>query len=311
MILRHPSEIGGRRLECVSRDEWLMLRKLGVGASESAALFGCGYSNQSPVSIYQDKIYGKLREIEPAMQRRLRIGKQMEPVLRQIFEDETGMPVIDAGEHTMWQHPVHDFMFSTLDGLCFNTETDQWCVAELKNVHHFNGNEWDDGPPLKYAVQVQHQLACTGLQTGYLLGLIGGQEPIVKEIQRNDEFIENALIPKVIEFWQCVEEQRLPIIDASEATKRALSALYPEDRGEEILLPDEFDALDEELSGVKEEIKSKEARKDAIENQIRAAIGDASHGILRSGARYSWRVHERKAYSVAASSSRVLRRHAK
>ena len=51
-----------------------------------------------------------------------------------------------------------------------------------------------------------------------------------------------------------------------------------------------------------------EADKTALENRIKAAIGDNTYGLLPNGGKYSWKTQQRKAYQVSASSRRVLLR---
>ncbi len=244
------------------------------------------------------------------MARRLRIGKQMEPVLRQIFKDETGMAVLDPGEFTIWRHPIHEFMYCTLDGNCWSHDFNGWGIVELKNVSNFNRAEWmdDDNPPLKYAVQCQHQMAVTGFPVAYLLGLVGGNEPVVKVIERNDRFIESTLIPKIAEFWDCVIEERLPEIDSSEATSKALGRLFSKVDEEEAKLPVEATDWDLELQTLKAELKAKEERKQLLENLLKASIGRAAVGVLSSGARYTYRSQTKKGGYVKSSTFRVLRR---
>lgn len=293
----------------LSREEWRLARRSGVGASDSAALFGCGYADQSIVTVYESKIVEAIEEFDQVTEKRLRIGKRMEPALRQIFEDETDMPVVDPGEFTIFRHPKHPYMTATLDGLCWNPEIDEWCVVELKNVNQFAKAEWTgEDPPLKYMVQVQHQLAVTGLEYGYLLGLIGGQDPIVKEIKRDDNFIENVLIPTIREFWMHVEHRIIPTVDCSEATKRALARMFATTVDDELLLPEECEAWDSELTEVKEQLKTLKDQETLLENRFRAILGECTVGILPRGGKYTWKTQNRKGYWVDPSTTRVLRR---
>lgn len=278
-----------------SREEWLLARRSGIGASETPTLFGVGYANQSPLSVYESKMSDlPPPPVDARLAKRLRIGKQMEPVLREIFRDEKGMEVVDAGEFAVWRHPIYPFITASLDGLCVDSNG-EWCVVELKNVHHFNKADWEaEEPPLKYAVQVQQQLAVTGCDRGFLLGLVGGQDPVVVEIARNDAFIDGALIPMCQGFWDCVERGVLPDVDGSEATKDALKRLYPKDEGEEILLPDEFNAMAEDLESLKETIKKSEERKTFIENKIKAVMGTATYAMLSTGGGFTWKTQKPK-----------------
>jgi predicted phage-related endonuclease len=112
------------------------------------------------------------------------------------------------------------------------------CVCELKDVGFHNRKEWEnDEPPLKFAIQCQHQLAATGLEHAFIQGLIG-RVPVIKHVPRNERFID-AMLGKLAEFWDYVERGELPPIDASAATGRILAKLWPEDSGATVVLPPE------------------------------------------------------------------------
>lgn len=289
-----------------SEPAWLEARRSLIGASDSAGIFGVGYADQSAVTVWDSKI-NPARQIDPAKLRKFKVGKLMEPALRAIFADESGMPCESPGEFTIYRHADIPWLGATLDGV---TEHDEYgpCPVELKNVSNFARDEWDgDEPPLKFAVQCQHQMAVTGANHGFLLGLIGGNEPVIKTIERNDRFID-AMLKRLDEFWGYVERRELPPIDSSIATAQILAKLWPEDSGATVVLPAEAAEWDRELTEAKDAIKAAEARKLAAENQLKAAIGDATFGDLIGGGRYSWKTQTRAEHVVMESTFRVLRR---
>jgi putative phage-type endonuclease len=294
------------RLELPHRQAWLEARRSLVGASDSAGIFGVGYADQSVVTVWDSKV-NPPREPDPAKLRRFKVGKLMEPALRAIFADEAGMPCESPGEFTIFRHAELPWLGATLDGVTLHDEYGP-CPVELKNVSHFNRDEWDgDEPPLKFAVQVQHQLAVTGASHGFLLGLVGGNEPVIKTIERNERFI-GAMLIRLEEFWGYVERRELPPVDASLATAQILARLWPEDSGATIVLPPEAAEWDRQLVAAKESIKKAEAEKLAAENQLKAALKDATFGELLGGGSYSWKQQTRKGYYVEETSFRVLRR---
>jgi putative phage-type endonuclease len=288
-----------------SEAHWLEARRSLIGASDSAGIFGVGYFDQSAVTVWDSKINAP-RAIDQAKVRRLKVGKLMEPALRAIFAEESGQICVSPGDFTIFRRAEIPWLGATLDGL---TEHDEYgpCPVELKNVSNFARDEWDgDEPPLKFAVQVQHQLAVTGASHGFLLGLIGGNEPVIKTIERNDRFID-AMLKRLEEFWGYVERRELPPVDSSVATAQILAKLWPEDSGATVALPPEAADWDHELSEAKEAIKAAEARKLAAENKLKAAIGEATFGEF-GGIRYSWKSQTRAEHVVKESTFRVLRR---
>jgi predicted phage-related endonuclease len=94
-------------------------------------------------------------------------------------------------------------------------------------------------------------------------------------------------------FWDLVESRTPPPVDGSEQTAEALKRLYAADDGSSVTLPAEAAQWDDALQTAKAAIKSAEETKRAIENQIKAAIGDATFGELPGGGRYKWGTIER------------------
>lgn len=288
-----------------NREDWLAARRYMIGASESAALFGVGYAGQSPVSVWNAKVEG---EEDLGEEKRLKIGKLIEPSLRAIFADETGLPCESPGEFAIYKHPQLTVMGATLDAL---TEDEHGvCPVELKNVSHFNRDEWLDEPPLKYQVQVQHQLAVTGAKRGYLMGFIGGNDPIIKVIKRNDRFIESTLMPKIEEFWGFVTRREPPPVDGSIATAKLLARMYPEDDGLTVILPPDAVEWDRQLQEAKDEIKRLEDIKTLNENRIKDALKSGTVGMLPNGDCYTWKIQTNKyaAREAYETAFRVLRR---
>lgn len=291
--------------EYTNRDDWLKARMRGVGASDTAAILGEGYEDQSAVTVWDSK-KNPPREIDPVKLKRFNVAKRLEPAMRGIFADETGWPCESPGEFTIYRNPDHRWLFATLDGLTEHPDYGP-CVVELKDVGGHNRKEWkEDEPPLKFSIQVQHQLAATGLEHGFIQGLIG-RVPVIKHVSRNQRFID-AMLGRLEQFWGYVERGELPPIDASVATGRILAKLWPEDSGATVVLPAESADWDSQLTEAKEAIKAAEARKLAAENLIKAAIGEASFGDLPGGGRYSWKQQTRAEHFVKESTFRVLRR---
>lgn len=292
-----------------SRDEWLGARSTMIGASESAAIFGVGYAGASPLTVWREKIGESAPEIEPATLRRMALGSQMEPIIGRLWSEETGRQLLTPAPWTIWRHPEHLWLGATLDGVTIDDDRGPLPV-ELKHVSGRFWRDWEDDkePPLKYVVQVQHQLAVTGAPAGYLVALVGGEDLVSRLIERDERFISQALMPRLAEFWGRVMAREMPPLDESEATAAALAAHWPRDTGETVQLPPEADQWDRDLLALKERQKVLEADRRKLESQIKAAIGEASIGQLSGGGAWTWKLQQRAAYTVAAGEFRVLRR---
>lgn len=272
--------------------EWLEARKSGIGASEVASIFGCGYANTSPITVWSSKIGGPRIEFDAAALRRMNRGKKLESVIASEFEEETGYPTANPGDYAIFRSLDHEWLFATLDRFTIHPEHGPIPI-ELKAVHGRYYADWDEEqePPLKFQVQCQSQMAVTGTTHCYLVGLIGGDELVIRLIERNQRFID-AMLVRLEEFWGYVTRREMPPVDESEATRAILGMIYPRDTGAEISLPDEFVSLDRELLDIKDQIKTLESREKAIENQIKAAIGDCTRGVLPVGS-YTWKEQSR------------------
>jgi predicted phage-related endonuclease len=74
------------------------------------------------------------------------------------------------------------------------------------------------------------------------------------------------------------------------------------------VLPAEAAAWDRDLVETKQQIKDLEARKKQLENQLKAAIGNNTFGLLPCGERYKWGTYAKAAYTVQAMEVKPLLR---
>lgn len=291
-------------VKCGNDREWLAARGTFIGASESATILGVGYKMSSPAGIWESKVFKTFAE-PPAPELKLRIGKAKEPLLRELFTESTGRPCVPPAAMA-YRHRDYPFIGCSLDGesVCDSGEV---APVELKNVGAHNRKEWESPEaPLKYAVQVQHQLLVTGASVGYLFGLVGDEETYVFPVYPDQEF-HAQLIARLEAFWQSVESKTMPPLDESEATGRMLAKLYPQDTGAMVSLPAESIEWADEREAAKLVAKESEAKITAAENKIKAALGEATWGLVPDGRRFSWKSQDVKAFQVAARTQRVLR----
>lgn len=280
-----------------SLDPWLAGRKFGIGASDSAGLFNEGYANQSPVSIAIDKL--GLAETPREETEALEIGSAMQPGILALAQKRLGMRIDNPGEFTIYRHPDFPWLCASLDGAIVE-DLGEPTVAEAKYIGNLRAaSEWgeDSEPVLKFDVQCQHQMAVMGWRQAFLFGLVGSKL-VCKFILRNDRFIDTALIPHLQKFWNLIEEGKaaiaagetplLPEIDGSEATRKALAALYCEDNGEQIALPGaEYVQAFKDWRGANEKIKELKELEQAAKNLLVAGMGNAAEAILDDGTRIS------------------------
>lgn len=289
-------------IACDDEAAWLAARQTFLGASETPTILGCGYAGQSPMAVWSAKVDGARGEREVPL--KFRIGKRKEPLIRELFTEDTGLPCV-APSAMAYRSIRHPFLGASLDGESVDPEYGL-CPVELKNVGSHARTEWESEPPLKYNIQAQSQMLVTGAKVCYLVGLIADEELIVRRILRDNDFLAAFIVP-LRQFWDCVETKTLPPIDASEATARALSLAYPKDTGATIVLPSEAMEWVEEMEVAKSKVKEADAIVTAAQNKIKAAMADNSIGQLPDGRCVSWKSQNRKGYTVEPSTVRVLR----
>lgn len=285
-------------IQLANREDWLAHRTKGIGASDAPVILGIS-PWKSALQLFTEKL--GLMEIAQAETEYLKWGLRLEPVLREAYTEETNRIVSTPTPWRVEIHPDYDWMFATLDGWVFD-EAKGHGVLELKTASSTQHREWKEGAPLMYQVQVQHQLAVTGLKWGALAVLIGGNTFLHYDVARDDAFIER-LIKAELNFWERTCRGTAPDPDHSESAAAALGALYASPVAQRIALPASSIDYDAQRQRAMEIIEEGERLKLEAENMIKAQLQNNVEGILPNGVVYTWKAQER-----AGRTFRVLRR---
>lgn len=289
-----------------SREEWLAARMSMIGASESPAILGEGYAEETAWTIWAKKT-GLVQSSQDDAEH-LEWGHAMQPVVLGMFEKRTGITVTDLGDFTILRHREYDWLGCTLDGLAEHTP-DGRAVVEAKNIGQYNAKEWaEEETPLKVQIQIQHQIAVAEADVGYAVACVGGRKLEWRKVYRNDRFIK-VMIKQLDEFWQCVLSKSPPAnIDGSAATAKIIAKLHPNDSGEEISLSDDAVHWWRRVERCRALSSAAEKLKGEAENKLKAALGDATFGLLPNGQLLSLKTQDRAGYTVQPTSYRVLRK---
>ncbi len=269
------------------RAEWLRLRRLAICASESpAVLCEKSYTYQSNVGVLAEKIDPE-PPVDEEDSERAHWGKLLEPVILSEFARCTSRHVFAAGEllrSTRWP-----FLQCTLDGKQREVATDRdWFPVEAKNTRA--SDMWADGIPAHVWIQIQHQLAVTGKPWGSVAVLLWGSEFKHQDVPRDDEFINEQLVPRCEEFWKLVQAGGPPPTPTGHPdTTKALAKIFPDTTEETVVLPGEFTDMSNELAMLTKASSANKTRADEIKNLIRAEMGEASYATTPSGATCSWK----------------------
>jgi len=297
-----PLSLKSHSTDYGSRDNWLRARTSGIGASDAAVVLGES-EWESPLSLYSKKL--GLLPIDESESLAMEIGRGMEAVAANIYARYTGREVFDLGAYTVQQHPIFPFIRCTLDRVVCDFEKG-WGCCNLKCVGGAKSGDWETAAPRVYWIQEQAEMLVTGLKWASLGVIVSNYDFRWIDIPRDDDFIDNTLLPALIRFWGHVQCRIAPPADGHASTGKALSKLYATEDGATMVLPGEFYDLDVELVQVKQQIVALESRKNWIENRIKAAIGFATTGLLPGFARYTWQLQQ----VAGGKFARVLRRKA-
>lgn len=259
----------------MDRTEWLKERSKGIGGSDAGVILGLN-KYRTAFELWLEKT----GQVEPKEVDNEAIywGNQMEDVVAKEFEKRTGKKVRKS--NFMYSHPDFPFMRANVDRLVVGESA----VLECKTASAYLEKEWkDDEIPATYLVQVQHYLAVTGKEKGYIAVLIGGNRFVWKEIERDEELIQ-MIIDAEKHFWDYhVQQGHAPALDGSSAAEKYLKEKYDRAEAEkEIVLSSSCEEYLLQYEQIKADEKLiKEARTD-IENKLKAELKDAEFGVSNS-----------------------------
>lgn len=257
----------------LSREEWLALRKQGIGGSDAGAI--CGLNPwRSPIDVYVDKTNEKIEaEVETEA---MRVGTDLEDYVARRFCEATGKKV--HRKNVMMQSEEYPFMLANVDRIV----TGEKALLECKTANAYAAEQWSDGKcPESYEIQCHHYMAVTGMEKVYLACLIMGIDFVICEIDRDEELIQNLCqIEK--DFWENhVLAKRMPPPDGSESAGNAIKEMYTASKEEILELPqlgkqmERYDEISQQMSILKEEQEQiKQEIQLEMEEADTAYIGD-------------------------------------
>jgi predicted phage-related endonuclease len=228
-----------------------------------------------------------------------RWGNLLEPAIMDEFEVRSGLYARHRG--LMVEHKRERWMRATIDALV--TETAEGLVPqgvlEVKTVAGFKSSAWAEGLPDHFALQVQHQLAVTGLEHAWVAVLFGGQRLEVLEVEREEETIE-SLVRLEGEFWHNhVVAGVAPSPDGSAGTTLALREAYAEVGAPPIELPVGAGILLAERASAKRNVRAASGVLAAIDQSLMALLGESEVGLIDGQPVVTWKRQERASVDLA------------
>ncbi|MCY9197329.1 YqaJ viral recombinase family protein [Bacillus atrophaeus] len=259
----------------MSRDEWLLERRKGIGGSDASVILGIN-KWQTPFELWLDKT-GQVPVSESGSEAAY-FGSLLEDIVAKEFEVRSGKKV--RRRKAMLRHPKHDFILANVDRMIVGEKA----ILECKTTSAYNLKEWeDDEIPDSYIVQVQHYLGVLGpeYKKAYFAVLIGGNKFVWKEIERDDELIA-MIFQAEIEFWNDkVLSGKAPVLDGSSAAEEYLKKRYAEAEGGKVIdLTSDNKTRIQQYLQLKEQINELSLQAKELENQIKHEMKEAEYGFI-------------------------------
>ncbi|CAI3630251.1 YqaJ viral recombinase family nuclease [Clostridium neonatale] len=260
--------------------KWLKERQCGIGGSDVGAVLGVN-KYKTPFEVYLEKTE-PITEIKEQSESAY-FGDIFEDIVAKEFEKRIGFKVRRDRKH--YKHKDYHFMVANIDRRIVGENA----ILECKTANQYLLKEWEDEEiPASYLLQVQHYLAVTGADRGYIAVLIGGQKFIWKEVSRDEELIE-IIIQAEKDFWGLVEAKTPPALDGSSAAEKYLKEKYKEvEEDKTVELGFEYKDKIKSYLEMKEQLKNFETQVKELENQIKFEMGNAEYAYA-PGYNLSWK----------------------
>ncbi|WP_420996521.1 YqaJ viral recombinase family protein [Cupriavidus sp. 30B13] len=266
----------------LSHDDWLAVRRTGIGGSDAAAAVGLNpYMSQLELWMIKTGRDADLpRPDSTDTSEPVYWGTMLEPVVAAAYMRQTGHRVRRV--NAVLRHPTVPFMLANLDREIVGAPDVQ--ILECKTAADFGARLWRDGVPEYVQLQVQHQLAVTGKPAADVAVLLNGQRLEVHRIERDDALIFRLIMLEA-QFWHFVSSDTPPPADGSESAERALRCLYPRDVGNTLDFTENprLSATFAELVEIRAELEAKSKQEAQLKQEIQQAMGDASRARFEAG----------------------------
>lgn len=257
-----------------SHDEWLAERGKGIGASEVGSILGLSPFD-TPFSLWLKKT----GQVEPEPENiAMRLGHYLEPVVTQIWEEETGEKVIKASAaDIIYVHPEYDYMRATPDRIVRGRKK----LLEIKTT--VTTIDPEDLPP-HWVAQCIYQQYVTGIHDADLAYLVQGRYFGYVHIPYDEEFAE-FIAERVKEFWNdCVIGGKEPeLISAMDYTIKG------SDPGTVIEADDESVAQLMSLRKLNTQISDAEKDAEVMKDALKVYMGQAESIVYNGETLATWK----------------------
>nr|WP_315419634.1 YqaJ viral recombinase family protein [uncultured Pseudomonas sp.] len=266
------------------REDWLAVRKQGIGSSDAAAAVGLNpYKSQLELWLEKTGRDTSLPKLDPQDEDSPAYwGNILEPIVARHYTRRSGHRVRRINAVLQHPDPKLAWMLANIDREVIGAPEVQ--ILECKTAGINGARLWKEGVPEYVQLQVMHQLAVTGKQAADVAVLLGGQHLEVHRIERDESMIARLIDLERL-FWDYVVSDTPPPADGTASAEAALRCLYPEDNGQTLDFSQhtELTTTYLELKAVRQSIAQRETREAQLKQVLQQAMGAATRAEFTEG----------------------------
>lgn len=269
-------------------DAWLKARTRGIGGSDIGAI--CGVSPfTSARQVYLNKTGQFTESMKPcgAAQERMHFGHLLEPIVadefaaRELVEDKANLKLVNIG--ATLQHKDYPWAIANVDRLIVDTDGRPWGILECKTTSEYMNEEWESGEILQsYVYQLNWYLWILGLERGYFACLVGGNKFYTYPVYRNDELINEVMLPAAKKFWNenvlALKEPEMQSVDTDFVNKTYSDVVK---NSELVMEDDTANDLAETVFNCKRQIKELTSIMEEAQNKLKDRLKENEIGYTK------------------------------
>ena len=268
----------------MSHQDWLQMRKIGLGGSDCAAAVGLSRW-KSPFQLWAEKTD---RVVPTKAGEAAYWGSVMEPILR--AEVARRMPEAEVRECPFFlRSKAHPYMLANIDGyIKISDNSDKYfSCLEIKTANAFAAvQDWQSGLPIEYYCQVMHYMAVTGMASAYVAVLLGGNTFEIQKIDRDEDMIQH-IIQMEERFWYEYMLKDTPP-EATAKDNEVLGQLYPKSEEKAVEMPTTARDILADYKKACQDLALAIEAKEQAEAKLKMMLADAEVGII-DGYKISWK----------------------
>jgi len=198
----------------MTREDWLLERKKGVGGSDIGKILGHSKYGTS-LDVFLEKTNRKEKVFTEEQQEILDSGTDMEELIIDLYKKKTGRKVEVV--NGILAHPDYPMARVNVDAIV-QDENGRWGVLEVKNSLA-RGDEWKDGKvPLAYEDQCRYGMWIMGFEFGEVISLRAGRwtKESIYPITRSIKW-EDTCKDELTRFWlNHIEPNEQPVLESKD-----------------------------------------------------------------------------------------------